>query len=114
MGAARSEKLKPFWLSLPNDDLSQLSRLSDALLSYDTSATYREAVTRALDIADCQVVPFFGAFLRDLRSIFSGMPSIVVIPRDDCQLQLEVRACHIFCLRFVLSLAPVSHERLTL
>ena len=86
---SRSEQLKPFWLSLSEEDLGQLNNLSDALLSAETSAAYREAVTRALDISDCKVVPFFGTFLRDLRSILTGMPSIVIIPRDSSQ-QLEV------------------------
>lgn len=79
----RSEKLKPFWLSLSDEDLSSLNVLSDALLSREPTPEYREAVTRALDISGCPTVPFFGSFLRDLRSILSGVPSIIVVPNDE-------------------------------
>ena len=51
----RSEKLKPFWLSLQDEDLSVMHSLSNALLSREPTAEYREAVTRALDIPDCKV-----------------------------------------------------------
>jgi len=51
----RSEKLKPFWLSVVDEDLSQLDTLSNALLTQVPSDEYRQAVTRALNIPGCQV-----------------------------------------------------------
>ncbi|ELT88364.1 hypothetical protein CAPTEDRAFT_107584, partial [Capitella teleta] len=78
-----SDKLKPFWLSIHDENLSSLDQLSNILLTGEPTAEYREAVTRALDIHGCRVVPFFGSFLRDLRSILSGIPSIVVFPSDE-------------------------------
>jgi hypothetical protein len=36
------------------------------------------------------VVPFFGGFLRDLRSLFINVPSIIVLPSEENQ-SLEVR-----------------------
>ena len=38
-----------------------------------------------------QVVPFFGGFLRDLRTILSGVPSIVVINTNEDTSSTEVR-----------------------
>ncbi|CAG5116825.1 unnamed protein product, partial [Candidula unifasciata] len=81
----RSEKLKPFWLSIEDEDLSTLHSLSDMLLSRDLSPKYREAINRALDIPECKVVPFFGSFLRELKSIFVGVPSIIVLPSEENQ-----------------------------
>lgn len=87
----RSEKLKPFWLSIHDENLSALDHLSNILLSSEPTLEYRDAVTRALDTPGCKVVPFFGSFLRDLRSILSGIPSIVVFPSDENH-NLEVSA----------------------
>ncbi|XP_041369675.1 1-phosphatidylinositol 4,5-bisphosphate phosphodiesterase epsilon-1-like [Gigantopelta aegis] len=85
LAGLRSEKLKPFWLSISEEDLTTLHSLCDALLTRDASPEYREAVSRALDIPECKVVPFFGGFLRDLKAIFSGVPSIIVLPSAENQ-----------------------------
>lgn len=45
-----------------------LDFLSAALLS----AEYDRALSRALAMAECPVVPFFGAFLRELREILAS------------------------------------------
>ena len=47
-----------------------LDFLSAALLS----AEYDRALSRALAMAECPVVPFFGAFLRELREILASGP----------------------------------------
>ena len=86
---SRSEKLRPFWLTVSEMDTSCLNVLSDALLSREVTKAYREAVTRALDMPGCKVVPFFGGFLRDLRLVLMGVPSVVVMPTDDRQ-EVEV------------------------
>lgn len=77
-------------MSICDEDLSTLHTLSNALLSREPSSEYREALSRALDIPECKVVPFFGGFLRDLRAVFMGVPSIVVLSSDENQ-SLEVR-----------------------
>ncbi|KAF7286706.1 hypothetical protein GWI33_004332 [Rhynchophorus ferrugineus] len=65
----KSNKLKPFWLSITEKDtLPILNFLSAALLS----AEYERALSRALSMAECPVVPFFGAFLRELREILAS------------------------------------------
>ncbi|XP_071051553.1 1-phosphatidylinositol 4,5-bisphosphate phosphodiesterase epsilon-1-like isoform X1 [Onthophagus taurus] len=65
----KSNKLKPFWLSITEKEtLPVLDFLSAALLS----AEYDRALSRALAMAECPVVPFFGAFLRELREILSS------------------------------------------
>ncbi|KAK6186334.1 hypothetical protein SNE40_008387 [Patella caerulea] len=85
LAGLKSEKLKPFWLSIGDEDVSLLHSLSDVLLTREPSPVYREAVARALDIPYCQVVPFFGGFLRDLKAIFMGVPSIIVLPSEENQ-----------------------------
>lgn len=65
----KSNKLKPFWLSITEKEtLPVLDFLSAALLS----AEYDRALSRALGMAECPVVPFFGAFLRELRDILAS------------------------------------------
>lgn len=67
--SSRSNKLKPFWLSITEKEtLPVLDFLSAALLS----AEYDRALSRALAMAECPVVPFFGAFLRELRDILAN------------------------------------------
>ncbi|XP_025829637.1 1-phosphatidylinositol 4,5-bisphosphate phosphodiesterase epsilon-1-like [Agrilus planipennis] len=65
----KSNKLKPFWLSITEkESLPVLDFLSAALLS----AEYDRALKRALDMTECPVIPFFGAFLRELREILAS------------------------------------------
>ncbi|CAF4844205.1 unnamed protein product, partial [Rotaria magnacalcarata] len=45
-----------------------------------------------LDIPTCKVVPFFGTFLKDLRSILSSVPSIVVLCNRNTQKPIEAVA----------------------
>lgn len=80
----RSEKLKPFWLSIEQKDEPFLRRkLSDILLTLDEpSEQYKSAVIRALDIPHSKVIPFFGAFLRDLKTILQQMPSLIVLANE--------------------------------
>ncbi|CAN8024093.1 unnamed protein product [Ixodes persulcatus] len=81
--AGLKQKLKPFWLSLSDkDQLPVLDFLSQALLNPEPSKEYREAVQRALNIPHSKVVPFFGTFLRELRAILQGMPSLIVLPSE--------------------------------
>ncbi|XP_015511799.1 1-phosphatidylinositol 4,5-bisphosphate phosphodiesterase epsilon-1-like [Neodiprion virginianus] len=63
----KSNKLKPFWQSV-NEPLPILEDLSTALLS----SKYEEALARALAMPECPVVPFFGAFLRELREALAA------------------------------------------
>ncbi|XP_048504784.1 1-phosphatidylinositol 4,5-bisphosphate phosphodiesterase epsilon-1-like isoform X2 [Athalia rosae] len=63
----KSNKLKPFWQSV-NEPLPILEDLSTALLS----SKYEQALARALAMPECPVVPFFGAFLRELREALSA------------------------------------------
>ncbi|KAG1665244.1 1-phosphatidylinositol 4,5-bisphosphate phosphodiesterase epsilon-1 [Nymphon striatum] len=80
----KSEKLKPFWLSLSEkESLPVLDMLTNALLTPEPSKQYRDAVDHALSIPQCRVIPFFGSFLRDLRAVFSGMPSLLVMSETD-------------------------------
>ncbi|CAF0890793.1 unnamed protein product [Brachionus calyciflorus] len=51
---------------------------------------YCEAVSRALDIQTCKVVPFFGAFLHDLRFIIESVPSIAITCDKNIQRPIEM------------------------
>ncbi|XP_028982288.1 1-phosphatidylinositol 4,5-bisphosphate phosphodiesterase epsilon-1 [Diachasma alloeum] len=64
----KSNKLKPFWQSI-NEPLPVLEYLSSALLSSE----YERALSRALAMPECPVVPFFGAFLRELREVIASV-----------------------------------------
>ncbi|CAG4981424.1 unnamed protein product [Colias eurytheme] len=68
----KSHKLKPFWLSISDEPLPALDFLSAALLS----AEYERALSRALAMPECRLIPFFGAFLRELREILAATPSL--------------------------------------
>ena len=89
----RSNKLKPFWLSITEkESVPLLDFLSAALLSVE----YERALNRALSMPECRVVPFFGSFLRDLRDILSTTPSLVVLAPSGDRTQLEVtRIIHV-------------------
>lgn len=83
----RSDKLKPFWLSITEKEkLPQLDFLASALLSRQTSDEYRRALARALRLKSKKntsnskrIVPFFGVFIRDLKATLSQNPSIIVV-----------------------------------
>ncbi|CAB0031787.1 unnamed protein product, partial [Trichogramma brassicae] len=62
-----SQKLKGFWTSVNEGNVPVLDFLSSALLSSE----YDVALERALSMPECPVVPFFGAFLRELREVIS-------------------------------------------
>ncbi|CAH2062142.1 unnamed protein product, partial [Iphiclides podalirius] len=68
----KSHKLKAFWCSISDEPLPSLDFLSAALLS----AEYERALGRALAMPECRLVPFFGAFLRELREILAATPSL--------------------------------------
>jgi len=51
---------------------------------------YCDAVSRALDIQTCKVVPFFGAFLHDLRNMIETVPSVTIMCNKNIQKPIEV------------------------
>lgn len=59
------------------------------MFSREPTVEYKDAVSAALDIRECNVVPYFGGFLRDIRTVMSS-PSIVVLPSTDVDHSLEV------------------------
>ncbi|XP_020282205.1 1-phosphatidylinositol 4,5-bisphosphate phosphodiesterase epsilon-1-like [Pseudomyrmex gracilis] len=63
----KSNKLKMFWHSVNDCTPPVMGYLSDALLSCE----YERALGRALAMPECPVVPFFGAFLRELREVIA-------------------------------------------
>ncbi|CAJ0572763.1 unnamed protein product, partial [Mesorhabditis spiculigera] len=91
----KSEKLRPFWLSLRSEEKEQFEQFCDILLPGThvlPSQTYMQAVQRALRMTQCRVIPFFGIFLRDLYAIVNDMPNIVVIGHAGEKEKLEFMA----------------------
>ncbi|XP_060809211.1 1-phosphatidylinositol 4,5-bisphosphate phosphodiesterase epsilon-1-like [Amyelois transitella] len=72
IAALKSNKLKAFLCSINTETIPILDFLSAALLS----AEYERALGRALAMPECRLIPFFGAFLRELRGILSYSPAL--------------------------------------
>ena len=87
----RIEAFRPLWLTI-TDEIPGFKFLTDAFNSNEKTPQYCDAVSRALDIPTCKVVPFFGTFIKDLRTILSGVPSIVVLCNRNTQKPLEVES----------------------
>ncbi|GIY69208.1 hypothetical protein CDAR_370871 [Caerostris darwini] len=84
LAGLKSEKLKPFWLSLPEkDNISCLEMLTNALLTPKLSMEYCSAIEKALSSPRSRVIPFFGTFLREIKDILRGTPSLVVLASGD-------------------------------
>ena len=65
---------------------------------------YCEAVSRALDMPTCKVVPFFGSFLHDLRFIIESVPSVTVMCNQIIQKPIEVYLKEkVYCYLFYLN-----------
>ncbi|ROT68308.1 1-phosphatidylinositol-4,5-bisphosphate phosphodiesterase epsilon-1 [Penaeus vannamei] len=88
----KSEKLKPFWLSLENEHLPVLDFLTEVLLG-ECRAKYEAALDRALHLPECRVVPFFGYFLKDLTKILQSTPSLVVLAEDGQEVEFISDYC---------------------
>ncbi|KAI1725243.1 rasGEF domain-containing protein [Ditylenchus destructor] len=81
----KSNKLRPFWLSLKVEERRSYEEFVEILLPNNESAPhalYIEALQRALRMPQCRVIPFFGTFLRDLYAIVNDMPNVVIIGND--------------------------------
>lgn len=80
--------MKPFWLSIEQkDDLHLFNELSKILLTLnEPSDEYKIAVIKALDIPHSQVIPFFGAFLHDLKNILKRVPSLIVLSNENANI----------------------------
>lgn len=76
--------------------LQNVLQLCDILLPSSQSSLskpYREAIQRALRMPQCRLIPFFGAFLRDLYSIVNDVPNVVVASSEGENDKLEVGFC---------------------
>nr|XP_042900346.1 1-phosphatidylinositol 4,5-bisphosphate phosphodiesterase epsilon-1 [Parasteatoda tepidariorum] len=77
LAGLKSEKLKPFWLSLPEkENIKCLEKLSNIFLQHQISDEYESALQKASSAG--RIIPFFGAFLQDLRNILKSTPSLIV------------------------------------
>ncbi|TMS36072.1 hypothetical protein L596_003331 [Steinernema carpocapsae] len=88
----KSEKLRPFWLSLRPEEKQQYEHFCGMLLPSNQAAPsppYLEAVQRGLRMPQCRLIPFFGVFLRDLYAIVNDMPNVVVIGHEGDKEKLQ-------------------------
>lgn len=51
----------------------------DWLVKVLQSSRYEEALTTALQIPQCPVIPFFGSFIKELTFVFINTPNLVVL-----------------------------------
>ncbi|CAF0747680.1 unnamed protein product [Adineta ricciae] len=91
LAGLKIEAFRPLWLTI-TDEIPGFKFLTDAFNSNEKTPQYCDAVSRALDIPTCKVVPFFGTFLKDLRAILSSVPSIVVLCNRNTQKPIETVA----------------------
>lgn len=95
----RSEKLKPFWLSLESEHLPVLDFLASVLLGGEAGRGELEAaLDRALSLPECRVVPFFGTFLADLMGILQATPSLVVLAEDGQEVEVGICVSVYLCM----------------
>lgn len=99
----RIEAFRPLWLTIA-DEIPGFKLLTDAFNSNEKTPQYCDAVSRALDIPTCKVVPFFGTFLKDLRTILTSVPNIVVLCNRNTQKPIEVCFYPTFLKKFILIL----------
>ncbi|CAD5206460.1 unnamed protein product [Bursaphelenchus okinawaensis] len=81
----KSTKLRPFWLSLKQDERRRYEEFVEILVPHDDTPphhVYIEAIQRALRMSQARVIPFFGTFLRDLYAIVNDIPNIVLMNND--------------------------------
>lgn len=70
--------MKPFLLSISDKDSSGIPLL-DWLVNALRTPLYDEALARALKIPQCQIIPFFGSFIREINYVGTHMPNLKVL-----------------------------------
>lgn len=70
--------MKPFLLSISDKDSSGIPLL-DWLVNALRTPLYDEALARALRISQCQIIPFFGSFIREINYVGTHMPNLKVL-----------------------------------
>ncbi|CAK5086551.1 unnamed protein product [Meloidogyne enterolobii] len=106
----KSPRLRPFWLSLKQEERQRFEEYVEVLLPHDqktgqTSSErgscnqkqpssphplYVEAMQRALRMVQCRVIPFFGTFLYDLFTIVNDLPNLTVVGHNGEAEKLKV------------------------
>ncbi|XP_050438662.1 uncharacterized protein LOC126844474 isoform X2 [Adelges cooleyi] len=77
----RSEKVRSFMQTvMEKEKVPFLDFLNETMLF---PARYEGALKRALAMADCPVVPFFGTFLREIRQVMQVIPESMVLSSLD-------------------------------
>ncbi|XP_038070793.1 uncharacterized protein LOC119739790 isoform X2 [Patiria miniata] len=74
----RSMLVRPLFQGSDEGDVEAMMALYESINS--NSMEYRDAVDRAICIPGCKVVPYFGAFLRELQSIYEENSPVVAVP----------------------------------
>ncbi|KAL7672308.1 hypothetical protein ACOME3_007197 [Neoechinorhynchus agilis] len=91
VSALRTEQFKLLWVSVPAE-CTTISKLFDDFSTTERSAKVSLALSKALDIPKCKVVPFFIMFLKDLRNILHDVPSLTLACRGESHKSVEAIA----------------------
>ncbi|XP_033632686.1 uncharacterized protein LOC117294412 isoform X1 [Asterias rubens] len=75
---SRSLLVRPLFQGSDEGDVEAMMALYESINS--NNMEYRDAVDRAICIPGCKVVPYFGAFLRELQFIFEENSPIIAVP----------------------------------
>ncbi|XP_058527000.1 1-phosphatidylinositol 4,5-bisphosphate phosphodiesterase epsilon-1 isoform X3 [Ochotona princeps] len=86
LAGLRSRKVLKMWQFMEQSDMETMRSLKDAMALHESSHEYRKAVTRALHIPGCRVVPFCGVFLKELCEVLDGASGLLKFcPRYNSQ-----------------------------
>ncbi|XP_062070079.1 1-phosphatidylinositol 4,5-bisphosphate phosphodiesterase epsilon-1 isoform X1 [Lepus europaeus] len=86
LAGLRSRKVLKMWQFMEQSDMETMRSLKDAMALHESSREYQKAVTRALHIPGCRVVPFCGVFLKELCEVLDGASGLMKLcPRYNSQ-----------------------------
>ncbi|KAJ8361500.1 hypothetical protein SKAU_G00180250 [Synaphobranchus kaupii] len=87
LAGLRSRKVLKMWQFMEQSDIETMRGLKDAMAHHESTSDYKRAVSRALHIPGCKVVPFCGVFLKELGDALDGNASLISL--HPCQDSIE-------------------------
>ncbi|KAI0989877.1 hypothetical protein GJ496_006971 [Pomphorhynchus laevis] len=82
VAALKANTFKLLWVLIP-PEYKDISSQFDRFTSNDKNTKVCIALSRALDIPNSKVVPFFAMFLKDMRNILSDVPSTFLASKPE-------------------------------
>ncbi|XP_035256950.1 1-phosphatidylinositol 4,5-bisphosphate phosphodiesterase epsilon-1-like isoform X2 [Anguilla anguilla] len=84
LAGLRSRKVLKMWQFMDQSDIEAMRGLKDAMAQHEHTSEYKRALTRALHIPGCRVVPFCGVLLKELSDALDGAACLIGLhPRAD-------------------------------